>query len=76
MISFGRRLAVLRELRGYSRLDLAIQIGVDRRTIYNWEHNRTIPKNYDGLLQLCKALQVPITFWKDPDLTENELKHC
>ena len=47
MNSFGTQLIKLRSDRGVSLSVLSKAIGVDRSTIYRWEHNFTSPKSFE-----------------------------
>lgn len=46
----GLRIKRAREARGWTQAQLAAQIGVDRKTVDNWENNRTVPLNRLGRL--------------------------
>jgi transcriptional regulator with XRE-family HTH domain len=43
--SLGRAIKDARERRHLTQLQLADILGVDRKTVDNWEHERTIPRN-------------------------------
>ncbi len=75
-VDFGKRLMLIREMRCLSRTDLATKMGVNRRTIYNWEHMIYRPKGYADYLRLSEIFGVPLTFWSNPKLTENDIIHC
>lgn len=45
-----------RELKRWTQQDLAVEIGVDRRTVDNWENGRTVPKN--SLARIERALGI------------------
>ena len=47
MSIFGTQLQKLRAERGISLSVLSKAIGVDRSTLYRWEHNLTSPKSFE-----------------------------
>lgn len=49
-------LAIIRNEKGLTQLDLAKVLGVTRQTIENWEKGYTEPKNVELLLTLVKYL--------------------
>tara|TARA_Y100000589_G_scaffold309376_1_gene326797 strand:- start:71 stop:412 length:342 start_codon:yes stop_codon:yes gene_type:complete len=57
--SFGKRLALLRKQRGFTQTQLAVKIGVTRRTIAYYEkESPNLPGNL--LLELAKALETSL----------------
>lgn len=55
---FGRRLAYLREQRGYAtQVALAAVVGVNPTAVNHWESGRNLPRPPD-LLRLCQLLRV------------------
>ena len=44
-------LKTLRKKLGLTQADMASLVGVDIKTIQNWERGRTIPKSKDGILR-------------------------
>lgn len=68
---FGRRVAQLRNLKGWTQDRLADEVGVSRQQVQNWEYGLkgTTTKR---LLSLCNALGVtPEQFW-DSDYTPGD----
>ena len=55
--SFGERLAMLRESKGWLQRDLAFRMSVKANTISNWEKGISRP-NLDQVCQLCQVLAV------------------
>ena len=55
--SFGERLAMLRESKGWLQRDLAFRMSVKANTISNWEKGISRP-NLDQICQLCQVLAV------------------
>ncbi|MGM9873191.1 MAG: helix-turn-helix domain-containing protein [Muribaculaceae bacterium] len=47
----GLELKELRKKLGVTQLELASILGVDVKTVQNWEYGRTIPKSKDGILR-------------------------
>ena len=52
----GSALIHLRQKRGFTQEKLANLIGVDMRTIRNWEKNRTAVQDKEAFRLLCEAL--------------------
>ena len=80
----GTRIKRARELRRWSQQRLADAIGVNRKTIYNWENGRTYPRSSIGALE---GVLGPLTgedgaevytdaheaaIWEDESLPEDE----
>lgn len=59
--NFGERLKKLREMRGLTRRELALKVGVSEMTIRRWEKNITSPKLKD-LRALSNSLGVSEEF--------------
>lgn len=53
-MTLGNKIMQERKNKNYSQEELAIQIGVSRQTIYNWENNQAMP----DLVNLKKLAQV------------------
>lgn len=49
-VSPGRAIKAARERRHLTQQQLADIVGVDRKTVDNWEHGRTSPRNRMGAL--------------------------
>ena len=49
-VSLGRAIKDARERRHLTQQQLADIVGVDRKTVDNWEHERTSPRNRMGAL--------------------------
>ena len=62
-MTFGEKLRTLREVRGFSKTDLAAAIGFTRRSIYNWECDRNCPKSIAVLEELSHMLSVDPSYW-------------
>jgi transcriptional regulator with XRE-family HTH domain len=60
----GDRIRSLRARRGMSQEQLAAAVGVDRRTVINWEFARSVP-DLDELVAVARAFEIPLTglFW-------------
>lgn len=54
----GQVISTARAYMGMSQSDLASALGVDRRTVSNWETGKTTPSVIDAA-QLCKILRLP-----------------
>ena len=65
-MSFGEKLRTLREKRCMTQTDLAAATGLARRSIYNWEHGKSMPKNLGVLELLSRALRADLQYWSDP----------
>jgi transcriptional regulator with XRE-family HTH domain len=78
----GTRIKRARELRRWSQQRLADAIGVNRKTIDNWENGRTYPRSSIGALE---GVLGPLTgeeevytdpaeraLWEDGSLTEDD----
>jgi len=48
--SFGTQFRLARERRHLTQLQVADILGVDRKTVDNWEHDRTYPRNRTGAI--------------------------
>lgn len=46
----GKRIARLREARGWNQRQLAAMVGVGKRTVQNWEADATVPRSSLGKL--------------------------
>lgn len=57
----GSRIEMVRNQLGLSPSQLARRVGVKRKTLENWENDRSEPRA-DKLLKLSGVLQVPI-YW-------------
>lgn len=64
-MTFGEKLRALREERGYTRTDLAAATGFARRSIYNWEQDRNLPKSIATHKVLSRVLRVDLSYWWD-----------
>ena len=62
-MTFGEKLRTLREERGYTRTDLAAATGYARRSIYNWEQDRHLPKSIAIHKVLSRVLRVDLSYW-------------
>ena len=62
-MTFGEKLLTLREERGYTRTDLAAATGYARRSIYNWEQDRNLPKSIAIHKVLSRVLRVDLSYW-------------
>lgn len=62
-MTFGEKLRTLREERGYTRTDLAAATGYARRSIYNWEQGRNLPKSIAIHKVLSRVLRVDLSYW-------------
>jgi transcriptional regulator with XRE-family HTH domain len=67
--SFGRRLKDVREQRHMTQQQLADLMAVDRKTVDNWEHGRTYPRNRAGALKAW----APELFGDEPDPNVDKL---
>lgn len=56
-MTFGERMAEVRESKGWLQRDVASRMGVKANTISNWEKGISRP-NLDQLCQLCQILSV------------------
>ncbi|WP_276675035.1 helix-turn-helix domain-containing protein [Selenomonas artemidis] len=65
-MSLGEKLRTLREKRCMTQTDLAAATGLARRSIYNWEKGKSMPKNIGVLELLSHALHVDLQYWSDP----------
>lgn len=59
MFSLGERIRKVREDLGLSQQQLADQIGVDRKTIGNWEGGRNRPR-YGDLMMIASVTDVSL----------------
>lgn len=50
------RVAELRQLRGKTQRELALEVGVTEATLRNWERNRTGVEWLERVAKLCQAL--------------------
>lgn len=57
-MSFSDKLRFIRERRYLTKSELCKRTGFDRKTIYNWENGKCIPKNYRTIEILSDALDV------------------
>lgn len=64
-MTFGEKLRTLREERGFTRTDLAAATGYARRSIYNWEQDRNLPKSIAIHEVLSRVLRVELSYWWD-----------
>ena len=62
-MTFGEKLRTLREERGFTRTDLAAATGYARRSIYNWEQDRNLPKSIAIHKVLSRVLRVELSYW-------------
>lgn len=62
-MTFGEKLRTLREERGFTRTDLAAATGYARRSIYNWEQDRNLPKSIAIHKVLSRVLCVDLSYW-------------
>lgn len=62
-MTFGEKLRTLREERGFTRTDLAAATGYARRSIYNWEQDRNLPKSIAIHKVLSRVLRVDLSYW-------------
>lgn len=62
-MTFGEKLRTLREERGFTRTDLAAATGYARRSIYNWERDRNLPKSIAIHKVLSRVLRVDLSYW-------------
>ena len=60
-MTFGEKLRTLREERGFTRTDLAAATGYARRSIYNWEQDRNLPKSIAIHKVLSRVLRVELS---------------
>ncbi len=60
-MAFGDRLKEIRELAGYTRIELADKLGITKSAISNYENGVSSPKE-DVLLKLFDALNVEPNF--------------
>lgn len=67
-ISFGQKIRFLRQRNHLSRSELADRTGFTRRTVFNWENERTKPKTIETLERLCRFFHVDFAFFL-PDST-------
>jgi transcriptional regulator with XRE-family HTH domain len=58
--TLGARLRRLRRARGWSQIELAIQVNTDQSNISKWERGRTRPQPY-SLHKLATALGCTLT---------------
>lgn len=56
---FDLQLFYLVKQSGLSVDDIALKIGVNRKTVYNWLDGRTAPKSLEVLLRFCFVLNLP-----------------
>lgn len=56
---FGERLVALRQRRGYSQEQIAMQLGVTRQAISRWERGESIP-DIDNLVSLAGVYQTSV----------------
>jgi transcriptional regulator with XRE-family HTH domain len=70
MPTLGERIKAGRERRHLRQRDLAEMVGVDVKTVDNWENGRTRPKNRLGALE--EALQINLRESADDELAEAE----
>ncbi|MFD3654317.1 helix-turn-helix domain-containing protein [Streptomyces sp. NPDC058620] len=56
----GHRIATLRQAAGFSQDQLAVRVGMDRRTIQRYEAGVRDPR-YSDLLLIAEALEMPLT---------------
>ena len=59
LAEFGRRLARLREARGWTRTELARRLGMSRERLTHWERGENNPQLV-ALLALRRVLETPI----------------
>ena len=55
---FARALQEWRERKGFSQRDAAEFLGISKRTLENWEQERSTPRGY-AVVALLKLLGVP-----------------
>lgn len=54
----GDKIKALRESKGFSRADLADQLGISQMAVWNWENKGMTPRR-ELLGKIAKALRVP-----------------
>src|SRR5262245_18005560 len=58
-LALGRRLRALRDARGLTQLQLALEVGIGPQTLRNWESGRRVPSLFVALA-LARALGVTL----------------
>ena len=57
--TFGKRLALLREFRGWDQSDLALRAGLSQSTISKLENDETSRPSYEVVQRIFEALELP-----------------
>ena len=71
MGSFGRKMRMTRISRKISQTDLAEQVGVSRRSIFDYENDNAMPRK-KNLQKIADALGVTVTYLTSPDEEDPE----
>ena len=59
VFTLGERIRKAREDQGYSQAEFAIRLGVDRKTVSNWEGSRNQPR-YGDLMLIASVTDVSL----------------
>lgn len=59
VFTLGERIRKAREDQGYSQAEFAIRLGVDRKTVSNWEGTRNQPR-YGDLMLIASVTDVSL----------------
>ena len=71
MGSFGQKMRITRVSRKISQTDLAEQVGVSRRSIFDYENDNAMPRK-KNLQKIADALGVTVTYLTSPDEKDPE----
>ena len=61
-MTLGEKIREARNVKGYTQLELAEKIGKGRRTIIDWEFDKTFPRTRKTYQDLADALEVPVGY--------------
>lgn len=65
-MTFGEKLRNLRRDHGYSQEVLSRLSGFSTKSIYNWEHEKSMPSDFIFTCKkLSEILQAPLSYWLD-----------
>ena len=61
-MTLGEKIRDARNAKGYTQIELAEKVGKGRRTIIDWESDKSFPRTRKTYQDLADALEVPVSY--------------